>query len=234
MTLPMPETAIAMETTFSIRNVQKNDKPAIQEITYRTGYLGEDLTGRGIFDDPRLLYLIFIHYYPRYEPEHCFVAVDIDSDAVVGFICGTPDTRSQQARFMKRVPPRIALRALLFTSWRHPKTFRTFLGYAAMGRGLMDDENDDALYAEYPAHLHINLLPGHQRRGIGSSLMHRFERHMASQNVTGIHLQTTSRNHKAVPFYEKMGFRIIRETRLERHPMADELTLLTFAKKLAR
>jgi len=45
-----------------IRNYRRRDRAAVEEITYRTGYQGEDLTGRGFFDDKRLLFLMFIDY----------------------------------------------------------------------------------------------------------------------------------------------------------------------------
>lgn len=126
----------------TIRDYQRKDEAAVQEITYRTGFQGEDLTDRGFFDDKRLFFLIFIYYYARYEPEHFFVAVDSGNDAVVGFICGTTDTAAQQTRFQKAVIPRIALRAFLFTTWRYPRTFKTLLGFLPLARGLEGDEKD--------------------------------------------------------------------------------------------
>jgi hypothetical protein len=44
---------------YLIRNFQPEDDNTIEEITYRTGYLGEDLTGKDYIDDKRLLYHIF-------------------------------------------------------------------------------------------------------------------------------------------------------------------------------
>lgn len=221
-------------TDISIRPYRPQDQAALEEITYRTGFQGEDLTGRNFFDDRRLFFLIFIYYYPRYEPQHCFVAVDTRTrtDAVVGFICGTPDTAAQRARFQKKVVPRIALRALLYTVWRYPRTFIALLGMLRLWRELEDGESAAAIQAEYPAHLHIDLLAEYQSMGVGTRLMGRFEAHMSSLNVEGIHLQTSNHNRKAVPFYAKMGFELINQTPVESHPAFDHLLLLTFAKKL--
>jgi ribosomal protein S18 acetylase RimI-like enzyme len=206
----------------------------MEEITYRTGYQGEDLTGKGFFDDKRLFFLIFIYYYPRYEPQHCFVAVDTRTDAVVGFICGTPDTVRQRARFLKKVVPRIALRALLYTTWRYPRTLKTLLGMLKLWREIKDDESAATIQAAYPAHLHIDLHAEYQSMGVGTRLMRHFEAHMRGLNVEGIHLQTSDRNRKAVPFYHKMGFALIKETPVQSHPAFDHLSLLTFAKTLNR
>lgn len=217
-----------------IRNYRSEDEAAVEEITFRTGYRGEDLTGRRYFDDKRLFFLIFIYYYMRYEPQHCFVAVENDNEAVVGFICGTPDTAAQQARFVQKMVPRIAFRTFLYTVWRYPRTFRTLIRMLKMWREIDYGETTAALLSEYPAHLHIDLLPEYQGRGLGTRLMRRFEEHMQSLNVQGIHLGTTNHNRKAVPFYRKLGFQVVQAFQDESNPATDELVHLTFAKKLSR
>ena len=42
-----------------IRGFQPSDEAAVQEITFKTGFKGRDLTGRNYFDDSRLFFLIF-------------------------------------------------------------------------------------------------------------------------------------------------------------------------------
>ncbi|MCJ7702650.1 MAG: hypothetical protein MUO62_13785, partial [Anaerolineales bacterium] len=86
-------------TEVIIRPYHICDSQAVEDITYRTGFKGEDLFGRNYFDDKRLLYLILIYYYPKFEPEHCFVAADVRTRQVVGFICGTADTIHQEKIF---------------------------------------------------------------------------------------------------------------------------------------
>jgi ribosomal protein S18 acetylase RimI-like enzyme len=228
----LPVTVRADDSTMFIRNYRKQDEAAVEEITFRTGFQGEDLTGRRFFDDRTLFFLIFIYYYTRYEPQHCFVAVDSANDAVIGFICGTPDTPAQQARFMKTTAWRIPLRAFFFTIWRHPRTFLTFLRFVNMARHLNHGQSAAQLEADYPAHLHMNVLPEYQGQGVGTHLMRHFERHMLAHGVTGIHLQTSNHNQKALPFYKKMGFAIVSEMRADAHPAAEGLVLLTFAKRL--
>jgi GNAT superfamily N-acetyltransferase len=218
--------------TITIRPYQNSDEHTIQEITYRTGFKGKDLTGRGYCNDIRLWFLIFIGYYTLYEPEYCFVAVDSENDRVVGFICGTPNTLKQEAQYRKWMVPRIVLRLFGYTSWRYPSCFlnvwKMMLEYA---RGTEDAENDPTL-AQYPAHLHINLLPGYQGMGLGTRLIQYFETHMRGLGVTGLHLGTTNKNHKAVPFYHKMGFHIEHESEIVQHAEFDDLRFLMFAKML--
>lgn len=216
-----------------IRNYRLEDEAAVEDITYRTGFQGEDLTGRNFFDDRRLWFLMFNYYYARYEPEHYFVAVDASSDAVVGFICGTTDSAAQQRSFQRNVIWRIGTRVFLVTIWRYPRTFVNMLN---MGRAMMsslgDGEATAAIQADYPAHLHIDLLPERQRRGVGTRLMQHFEAHLIRHGAKGVHLQTSNHNRKAVPFYKKLGFAIVAETEIKSHPALDDMKLLTFAKKL--
>ncbi|HBX70417.1 MAG TPA: hypothetical protein DEH25_13825 [Chloroflexi bacterium] len=213
-----------------IRSYQPGDEPAIEAITYRTGFKGDDLTGRKYCDDAHLWFLIFIGYYTRYEPEHCFVAVE--GEQVIGFICGTPDTLAQEVRFRQKVVLRAALRLFGYTSWRYPRSFKTVLGLARQYAAEPKNTENDPILTQYPAHLHINVLPGHQSQGVGTQLIRRFENHMRGLGVSGLHLGTTSKNHKAVPFYHKMGFELVEDSGIVPHAEFDDLRYLTFAKKL--
>ena len=216
-----------------IRNYWPKDELAVQEITYRTGFKGEDLTGRAYFDDKRLFFFFFIYYYTQFEPEHFFVAEDTGTGKVVGFIGGTTDTAAQQKNFQRTMVWRIGLRAYLFTSWRYPRTFKTLMGMRKMRSDFeQEDEAVAAFRSEYPAHLHIDLLPEYQSRGIGTRLIAHFEAHLIGLSVPGVHLRTTSRNLKAVPFYKKMGYTVINETQVTAHHLFDDLKTYTFAKNL--
>ncbi len=216
-----------------IRNFQPTDEAAIEYITYRTGFKGEGLEGRDYFNDSCLFYLIFIAYYARYEPEHFFIAEDTETHQVFGFICGTLDTDRQIQRFKRLMLWRIVLRAIFYTSWRFPKTMLTALQLAFMlikEPAIADPEVD--LQEQYPAHLHINILPEYQRTGTGSRLILTFENHLKSLGVHGLHLGTSSRNTKAVPFYEKHGYHIIEDVFVASHPVFNNIHYLTFAKNL--
>ena len=216
---------------IAVRKYLTQDESAIQSITYQTGFKGQDLAGRDYFDDQRLWFMIFIYYYVRYEPEHCFVVVDAGTHYPIGFICGTPDTHTQTQRFQRKVIPRIIARAFIYTSWRYPRTFRNLLKMASM-RDVQDPEAEAEIADQFPGHLHINLLPDYHRLGLGSQLITTFENHLRTLGVPGLHLGTTNHNHKAVPFYKKHGYKIVRKVGPVRHPLLDDLYFLTFAKSL--
>ena len=214
-----------------IRKYQPKDKAAIQAITYKTGFKGQGLAGRDYFDDQGLWFLIFIYYYTRYEPEHCHVAVEAESDQVVGFICGTPDTHTQVKRFKRMVVPRIIIRTFFYTSWRYPCTFQSCFRMTSM-LAFRDTAAEAQIAATYPGHLHINLLLDFHRKGIGSELIETFENHLCTLGVSGLHLGTSNHNLKAVPFYGKHGYKIIQEVGPVDHPLLEDLYFLTFAKSL--
>jgi ribosomal protein S18 acetylase RimI-like enzyme len=217
---------------FSIRPYQTSDENAIIEITYKTGYMGEDLTGRRYCDDVRLWFMIFIFYYVHSEPEHFFVAVDTESNSVVGFICGTPDTLTQEVMFRKKMVPRIFMRLIGYTIWRYPRSFMTIWGMYRHHTESTFDAEIKPIITQYPAHLHINMLPKFQGQGMGTKLIKRFETHMKGLGTKGIHLGTTNKNFKAVPFYYKMGFELLHESNIVPHAEYDDLRELIFAKKL--
>ena len=98
-------------------------------------------------------------------------------------------------------------RAYLVSWWKHPESFRQ----VRMWTKLRADEASP-YYHHYPAHLHIDILPEYQRMGIGERLMSLFEERMASRGIPGIHLITSNRNLKALPFYRKIGYAVLEES----------------------
>jgi GNAT superfamily N-acetyltransferase len=60
--------------------------------------------------------------------------------------------------------------------------------------------------AGYPAHLHIDLLPGYQRSGFGRGLMNTLLTALHRKGVPAVHLGMVTANTGARPFYDRMGF----------------------------
>lgn len=188
-----------------VRSYKKTDRENVFHVCYKTGYFGEDASPH--FGDEFLFGLIFASYYIDYEKENCYVADD--SGIAVGYIIGTADTVSQQAEFNQLVIPKVLKRMFPHTLISNPRDVIFLLGL----RGLKKYEEE--LYAgdlleKYPAHLHINLLPEYQRGGLGGILIEAFEEKMREATARGIHLVTTDENRKAVEFYRKHGYEIIR------------------------
>jgi ribosomal protein S18 acetylase RimI-like enzyme len=61
---------------------------------------------------------------------------------------------------------------------------------------------------QYPAHLHIDILPEYQRKGWGSVLMQKFLDITKSMGANGVHLDMLLSNTSARVFYERVGFQV--------------------------
>lgn len=61
------------------------------------------------------------------------------------------------------------------------------------------------ILGEYPAHLHIDVHPGYQGRGLGRLLMDALLRHHRRIGTRGIHLIAGAENAGALAFYRRYG-----------------------------
>ncbi|MBN2048559.1 MAG: GNAT family N-acetyltransferase [Anaerolineaceae bacterium] len=214
-----------------IRPYRPADQADVEDICYRTGHMGADLSQMDAFNDRELFALLFIRYYLLYEPEHGFVAEDPARGRVVGYIVGTTDTAAQERAFARRVVPRVLTRLFLVSWWHYPESFRVIARMMIPWlRGEVAEDTD--LSRDYPAHLHINVLADVQRGGIGSRLLEAYQAHLRSLGVMGLHLGTSSENRKALPFYAKHGFTLAHEAHISMWPDTPDARSLTFVKKL--
>jgi len=179
-----------------VRPYRPSDLPALYDICLRTADNGAD--GTHLYADPRIVGEIFAAPYAALEPGHAFVAED--ADGVAGYILGAPDTRAFEARLEAEWWP--ALRQRYADTADVPSRQRT-------------REQWDAYYIHHPppapqavvdaapAHLHIDLLPRLQGKGVGRRLMDAF---LASVGGRA-HLGCQAPNTRAQRFYEIYGFR---------------------------
>ncbi|HEY0259747.1 MAG TPA: GNAT family N-acetyltransferase [Lacisediminihabitans sp.] len=177
-----------------IRRYRQGDRADIREICIRTGRSGEDATGW--LDDDDLLPEIYALPYVDLEPETAFV-VDVDGRAR-GYILGVPDTRSFVERLRAQWLPGFAA--------KHPLTgedtpTQRFVREGRDPERLLIPELD-----EYPAHLHIDLLPELQGQGLGRRLVRALLAELRSRGVPGVWLEYGPDNQNAAGFYRRLGF----------------------------
>jgi len=72
-------------------------------------------------------------------------------------------------------------------------------------------EKNASWLTDYPAHLHIDLLPSLQGKGMGRALMTALFTELEKQKVPGLHLGVSASNIGAVAFYRKIGFSVLEE-----------------------
>ena len=67
-------------------------------------------------------------------------------------------------------------------------------------------DRHDALSGHYPSHLHIDLLPRLQGRGLGRQLIATLTSALRHQGSPGVHLLAGRANQRAAGFYRHVGF----------------------------
>lgn len=179
-----------------IRPFRPGDEPALAEICLRTADAGGDATG--VFADDDLWAEVFVLPYVARHPDLAFV-VESDEGHPAGYIVGTPDTRAFEDWFAAQWWPRFAQR------WPLPETEVTrqdgTLIYAYGRRAGAEPYGDD-----YPAHLHIDLLPELQGQGWGRRLIDTLSAALRERGVSGLHLVASAQNTGALAFYTRLGF----------------------------
>jgi ribosomal protein S18 acetylase RimI-like enzyme len=180
-----------------IRPYRPSDRDAVYDVCLRTADGGQDATA--LFRDPELVGDVFAGPYAMLEPDFAFVLDD--GHRAVGYVLGVPDT----ARFARRV--REEWLPLVGPKYPEP----------ASAPVTKDDEMAFLLHhpermiipelADHPAHLHIDLLPDHQRGGHGRRLIHTLLDALRKADVPRVHLSMLTTNTPARAFYDRLGFR---------------------------
>lgn len=129
----------------------------------------------------------FCEYYIEQEPENCFV-LDNDGKAV-GYIICAEDYDKFKAKFDAEYFPRSLHLGEDRISW-------------AKTAYLLHEKFKE----DYPAHLHIDILPAYQRGGFGGKLVAALSEHLAAKGIKGVMLTTGTANTTANNFYKKYGF----------------------------
>ncbi len=186
----------------NIRNAIAQDIPYLYTIALKTAFAGLD--GTPYFYDS----LCVGHYYAApyffYEPELCFIALD-ENNAPSGYIVGTSDTHAFNSWMQKTWLPPLAAhykQVNSFKSEAEQEIIKTLL--KGPGEGVWQNLG-------FPAHLHIDILPHLQGRGLGRSLMETFISAVKEKGAEGVHLGVDGRNTHAYGFYEALGFSILEQ-----------------------
>lgn len=179
-----------------IRPFRPGDEPALAEICLKTADAGGDATGILVDDD--LWAEVFVLPYVTRHPDLALV-VESDEGCVAGYIVGAPDTREFEDWFHDQWWPRFAER------WPLPAEVRSrqdgTLAYAYGRRAGAEPYGED-----YPAHLHIDLLPELQGQGWGRRLIDALEASLRARGVAALHLVASADNAAAIAFYRHVGF----------------------------
>lgn len=188
---------------LAIRPFKVADLDALYAISLATGHEGGDASH--LYKDGRLLGHIYAAPYALLEPN--FALVVDDDYGVAGFAVGTPDTAAWLRRLESEWWP--SLRAI----YEDPGDIPLPEWSADQRRALMiyhPVSPPEQIIERYPAHLHLNLAPRIQGRGVGRRLFAKWMAEAARHGVTATHVGANRANHRAIEFWSRQGFTPLR------------------------
>lgn len=182
-----------------IRPYEPRDLARLREICLLTGAAGGDATGRWSSDD--LLPDLFLEPYTTFAPGWAWV-VELDGEdgpEVQGYLVAVSSTSAFIAWWRDTWTPWFAT---VYARPEEPYSDEEEL----VRRGFDPSVLEIVELDEYPAHLHIDLLPAAQGQGWGAKLIGRLRSELADVGVPGVHLGLDPENVLARGFYERIGF----------------------------
>lgn len=177
-----------------IRGFRAGDEAALADICLRTADAGADATG--MLSNDAIWGEIFVLPYVARHPECAFV---VESDGIVaGYLVIAPDTDPFETWFATEWWP---TRGAAFARPGSTPREAGILAYADARRAGREPYG-----TEYPAHLHIDLLPSLQGQGWGRRLIETAISTLRDRGVPGLHLVAAADNTAALAFYDRLGF----------------------------
>jgi len=183
-----------------IRPYKNSDLPRLYEICLKTGDSGKDATE--LFKDPMLLGHFYSAPYAVIHPELTFILAD--DDIPIGYILGTNDSESFRQRTEKDWFPPLRIKYPLPDESDNTTDARII---RLIHKGYIPRPE----LISFPAHLHIDILPEGQGKGLGKKLVETFCSRLIEMKTPALHLEVGKRNTDAIKFYEKIGFQLIKD-----------------------
>jgi GNAT superfamily N-acetyltransferase len=182
-----------------IRGYQPGDLRALYQVCLQTGDSGRDATAQ--FRDPDLLGHVYAAPYGVLEPELAFVVED--QAGVGGYCLGALDSRAFERRLERDWWPPLRQ--------RYPEPDPAGSAHWTRDEQVADKIHhpwvtDQDLIADYPSHLHIDLVPRFQGGGNGRQLMELQLAALRDRGSRGVHLGARAGNQRGQGFFSHLGF----------------------------
>lgn len=184
---------------MKIRPAAITDLPACYEVCLGTGDSGAD--GHHMFSQPELLGDIYVAPYFEFCLDFGWVLVD-DADQVQGYVLGCPDTKEFEKQLSEIWWPRMREKYKGVQPTTPAET--ECLEFIANPNPAPAD-----LVQQFPAHGHIDLLPIAQGAGFGKAMMQKELIALKNAGASGMYLDVSIFNERALKFYERLGFKSI-------------------------
>jgi ribosomal protein S18 acetylase RimI-like enzyme len=183
-----------------VRGFQPADLDALYQVCLLTADSGRDATP--LFSDPKLPGHIYAAPYAIFEPELTFVAED--ASGVGGYVVGALDSLAFERRLEQEWWP--GLRGRYPEPGPDVGDGRSSAERFALNHIHHPWGTSANLAEHFPSHLHINLVPRLQGRGVGRTLIETLVSSLRGHGSRGLHLFVGHRNQRAIGFYGHVGF----------------------------
>lgn len=179
-----------------VRPYRESDRSELYDVCLRTGADGEDASA--LYTDQNLLGEVFVGPYLALTPDLAWVAEH--EGRASGYVLGTADTTWFLAECERAWWPRLRARYPLdgFPAGS--------LEREVVGLLYEPPAAPDWIVEEYPAHLHIDLLPEVQGSGTGGVMMRTLLDALEDRGASAVHLDVSPANTRAIGFYHHLGF----------------------------
>ena len=148
-------------------------------------------------DERHYILTTYCNYYIENEGRNCFVAANEDDEAIAYIIC-TEDFDNYRKIFVEEYIPRLDENMQVW-------------GFNAKKGADGSTKLQEKYKKDFPAHLHIDVLPEYHRQGIGHKLVDALSAHLKAKGVCGVMLTVGSKNERGKSFYNKYGFEFIEQ-----------------------
>lgn len=183
---------------ITLRPFRPQDLDALYAISLATGHRGGDAAH--LCEDPRLIGHIYSAPYGRLEPDMALVAED--GHGVAGYVVGVIDTVRWDDRLERDWWP--ALRGRYADPGDPSPAWTPDQRRAHMIHHPYRTPAE--VTGPYPGHLHMNLLPRAQRRGVGSALLAAWFDLARERGARGVHVGVNGANTGGLQFWAARGF----------------------------
>ncbi len=171
-----------------------HDLPGAYGVCLQTGDAGQNATD--LYRDPDLLGHVYVGPYLARGAGTQLVAVD--EAGVAGYLLSADDTAAFEAWAEREWWPPLRERYPLIDDGSRDARL--------IGMIHRTQRTPSELVADYPAHLHIDLLARTRGSGLGRALIERLLSELRERGVGGVHFGVDERNTNAIGFYEHLGF----------------------------
>ena len=158
---------------------------------------------------------IWCRPYLQLSPSTCFV-VDDGHGRAVGYILGAPDTANFCDNWLAMYVPAMEkeLNSLPLMDAQSEDEERRLATRRDTLVNLIRSDPRKLIYGSYAeqlqsylGHLHIDILPSHQRQGFGRKLIGAWKSAAKAEGCTGAYLGMVASNDDARRFYDAIGFK---------------------------